>query len=102
MIDLLKLVLGEDNPDIIRKEFFSLTTEFERNIEKGMHENNVGLATKLRGLLKNNVKLKRSDKVRLLKIINRAKVRALMTGTDDGDRIFRNLDSIGGDILRLM
>ncbi len=100
-MDLLK-IFGANDPYVIRKEFFSLTTEFERNISEGVQEEVVDMAAKLRNMLLSNIKLNRSDKIRILKIINRAKVRALMLATDDGNRIFRNLDSIGSDILRLM
>ena len=91
-----------NDPMAMRKEFFYLTTEFEKNIEEGVQDDAIHFATKLRDIVRNNVKLNRSDKVRLLKTINRAKVRALLLGTSEGERIFRDLDYIGEDIVRLM
>ena len=101
-MDVFKSIFGEDDPYVMRKEFFSITSEFEKSVIADVREDAVDMAVKLRDLLRGNIKLNRSDKIRILKIINRAKVRALLLGTSDGTRIFRNLESVGSDILKLM
>ena len=101
MFDLLKTFLGDNNPRIMRKEFYSLTTRFERDVENSVQDNVVNLATRLREIL-HDVQLTRTDKIRLLKMINKAKVRALVLRTEDGNRTFQDLDLIGSDILKLM
>ncbi len=102
MIDVLKSIFGAEDPYVMKKEFFSLTSEFEKSVTTEVKEDVVDMALKLRNMLRGNIKLNRSDKIRILKVINRAKVRALLAGTDDGTRIFRDLDSVGSDILSLM
>lgn len=101
-MDFLRSLFGGDDPYVMRKEFFSLTTEIERNVTDGVRGEVVDMAARLRNMLRSSIKLNRSEKIRILKLINRAKVRALLLGTTSGDSIFRNLDSIGTDILRLI
>jgi len=103
-MDLFKNFLGLQSQDVTRKDFLLLTNEFEnttRDFKRG--EDVINLAKQVKNALKNvNVKLRHTDKINLLKTINRAKVRALLLGTPDGLKIYKDLDVIGSDILILI
>lgn len=90
-----------------RTAFIGLTSELEQStcIRKDGSDCRqvVDIAIKLRNMLVNNdLKLTHSDKVRTLRMINLAKVRALMQETPNGVDIFHALDSISGDVVRLL
>ncbi len=93
---------GENEQNGMRREFVSLATEFERVVEDGEHEESVTLATRIKRMMTNKVKLDKGDKIRVLKVINKAKVRALLLKTYEGEDIFKNLDRIGSEITKLM
>ncbi|HLC69307.1 MAG TPA: hypothetical protein VJH24_05700 [Candidatus Bilamarchaeaceae archaeon] len=59
-------------------------------------------ATKLRDLVVRDVSgIGYDGKIRLVKLVNRLKVRALLRDDEEGYRMFSRLESIGSDILRV-
>ena len=63
----------------------------------------VDTASKLRNQLRrNHCNLSHDEKVRIVKALNKAKVRALMGGTDESFSKFRSLDSISSDVVSLL
>ncbi len=112
MIETLKSIFTSEDPALKRKRFFGLTKELEDAVDNGSIcigegcgcDSAIDTAKKLRSLLlrEHDMQLQRSDKVRLIKAINRAKVRALLAGTNDGRRTFSHLDSISGDVVQLL
>jgi len=69
------------------------------------HEENnlVDSASRLRNQLRRHqCELSHDEKVRIVKALNKAKVRALMGGTDDSFSRFRSLDSISSDVVALL
>jgi hypothetical protein len=76
-------------------------------LEKALLEHSetkfVDTASRLRNQLRrNNCHLSNEDKVRIVKALNKAKVRALMGGTDESFSKFRSLDSISSDVVSLL
>jgi hypothetical protein len=60
-------------------------------------------AESLRNQLRSNSRpLTNDEKVRIVKALNKAKVRALMGGTTESYTAFRNLDSISSDVVQLL
>jgi hypothetical protein len=63
----------------------------------------VDAAAQLRNMLKTDeVSLTMAEKVRIIKSISKAKVRALMSGTKDNYRTFKVLDTISSDLVQLL
>jgi len=88
-----------------KEDFLSTTSQFESMINSAICETYlVDVASKLRNMLKRgDVVLQRSEKIRLLKALNKAKVKALLQkSTGEGYRVFRSLDSITNDMLMLL
>lgn len=112
MLESLKnMFTFTEDQTIRKKEFFGLTKEIEETIENGgicpgegcKCESVVDSAVRIRNmLLGEKLQLRRSDKIRLLKAINRAKVRALLSGTLEGKRTYNNLESISGEVVQLL
>ena len=100
MFDMIKSFVEDKDHALLRKEFLSLTSEFEKNTDDPIAENTVAIADRLRRVVKTKIPLERSEKIRLLKVLNKGKVRALLLGTDEGNRIFKNLDTISFDIIK--
>lgn len=66
-------------------------------------KNVVSHASSLRNMLRaSNSSLTNEEKVRIVKALNRAKVRALMDGTSESYTTFRVLDSISSDVVQLL
>ena len=63
----------------------------------------VDSAARLRNLLrKESSSLTHDERVRIVKALNKAKVRALMQGTTEAYSAFRSLDSISSDVVTLL
>ena len=95
--------LGQKNYE--KTEFLSVTSHLESIINSDIPSSyTVDVARKIRNMLKRgDVELEKSDKIRLIKTMNKAKVRALLqSGAGDSYRIFRSLDSITNDLLTLI
>ncbi len=110
MMETLKSIFTSEDPALKRKRFFGLTKELEDAVDSGSVcigegcDSAIDTAKELRNLLlgEHGIRLQRSDKVRVLKVISRAKVRAMLAGTNDGRRTFSHLDSISGDVAQLL
>ncbi|MDO8554432.1 MAG: hypothetical protein Q7S22_06500 [Candidatus Micrarchaeota archaeon] len=112
MMEALKSIFTSEDPALKRKEFFGLTQELEDAVDSGnicigegcRCDTVIDTARQLRNLLSSNenMQLQRSDKVRLLKVISKAKVRAILAGTNDGRKTFDHLDLISGDVVQLL
>ena len=89
-----------------REHFFSLTSHLEDRVlatTQHLGADIIDIASKLRNMLKENeLALSRAEKIRLIKALNKAKVKAFLGGTGDYYRVFRSLDSISSDVLRLI
>jgi hypothetical protein len=60
-------------------------------------------ASRLRNLLrKESSSLTHDERVRIVKALNKAKVRALMQGTTEAYSAFKSLDSISNDVVHLL
>lgn|GEM_PF-2836105 len=94
---------GEETLDT-RGRFLNLTADFERTVStdfpsKGSASKTVDMAKKIREVLGDKeLALVREEKLKLLKMINKAKVRALMSNEDFAFELFSSLDSISTDI----
>ncbi len=94
---------GEETLDT-RGKFLNLTAEFERTVStdfpnKGSASKSVETAKKIREVLgSKELDLAREEKLKLLKMINKAKVRALMSNEEYAFELFSSLDSISTDI----
>ena len=62
------------------------------------HASVVAIAVRMREILSGKVHLSTTEKVDITKILNRAKVRAFMVGTQEGYKTFRVLDTISEDV----
>lgn len=94
---------GEESLDT-RGRFLNLTADFERTVSVGFPNKSsasktVETAKKIREVLgSKDLALAREEKLKLLKMINKAKVRALMSSEEYAFELFSNLDSISTDI----
>ena len=92
--------LFNSNEDII-----SLASKLETIIESNLADPHYGeKAIAVASRIKNHVvtnEVGNAVRVRVLSLINRAKLRALSFGTMDSYRVFTALDSISGDLLRI-
>jgi len=89
-----------------KKRFLGLTSALETAIRYGNpsgYAQMVDTAAELRNILRNEeLDLTRGEKVRVVKSITRAKVKAFMDGTADSYRTFKTLDTISNDLVQLL
>ncbi len=89
-----------------KKKFMGLTSALETAMlaeDTSRYALMVDAAAELRNMLRNEeVELSRADKVRVVKTITRAKVKAFMAGTPDSYRTFKTLDTISSDLVQLL
>lgn len=89
-----------------KKKFMAVASALETAVaydDNSKYELMVDAASQLRTILAGDeVALTRADKVRVLKSLTKAKVRAFMKGSPESYRTFRTLDSISTDIVRLL
>ncbi|MFN7991559.1 MAG: hypothetical protein U0R44_05360 [Candidatus Micrarchaeia archaeon] len=63
----------------------------------------IDAASQICALLKDSeISLTVSEKLKVLRSLNRAKVRAFMTGMTDDYRTFKTLDAISGDLVQIL
>jgi hypothetical protein len=75
------------------------TAEFSESACSDIVDN----AARLRNILRQQgVTISRTEKVRIVKALNKAKVRALMHGSRECYGAFRSLDSISSDVVQLL
>ena len=105
MIEYLKNLVGIGEDGFSKKrEYTCLTSEFERTVStdfpsRKTADRTVETAKRIRNLLGNTeLGLEREEKLKLLKMINRAKVRALLANEDYTFSLFSHLDSISADV----
>lgn len=105
MLGFLKSFVGSGEEGTMR-EYATLASEFEKTVSIDFpHKNKVGktidTAKKIRNIISGNeLTLAREDKLRLLKMLNKAKVRALLANEDYAFELFSNLDSISADVAK--
>ncbi|MEK6978940.1 MAG: hypothetical protein AABW86_01855 [Candidatus Micrarchaeota archaeon] len=110
MFGVLKEFLGLETPQFARRtEFLNLASELERYVDADFPSKTGGrvvdVAKRIRSVLRRGVvsELDTQERVRVLKMLNRAKVRALVSTKDDsGYEIFRSLDSITSDVASII
>lgn len=109
MLGIIKTFLGNDGDIVsgkIRVRMLMAKLEGElANHERLDHScmNVVGIAKTLREILKKDcVDLTKTEKIKLVKMFNQAKVNAIRTGTDESFRVFNSLDSISSDLVTLL
>jgi hypothetical protein len=107
MIGALRSLIGMGDEELeSKKEYAALTADFEHTISADFPSRNnvahtVTTAKKIRELIcKPELALQREDKLRLLKMFNRAKVRALLSNEEYAYALFSSLDSISADVAR--
>ena len=81
--------------------------EVVRALEMAVMERNCGNVLDNASVLRNHLRskqahLSREDKVRVVCALNKAKVHALMRGTNESYTMFRNLDSVSSDVVSLL
>lgn len=90
----------------IKETFLELAARLEihnSTAAAGAGSEVIEIAKDMRDLLiHNQLELNRTEKVRVIKAINKAKVRALLSGNDEGCRTFSSLDSISADVMRVL
>lgn len=108
MLGVLKNLVGmeEDEPTTRLKEYASLAAEFEKTVSTDFPSRNtasktVEMAKQIRNILSGNeITLEREAKLKLLKMLNKAKVRALLANKDYTFELFSSLDSISADVAK--
>ena len=89
-----------------KKRFLGLTYALETAVRHGDpsgYDQVIDAAAELRNILRNEeLGLTRTEKVRVVKSITRAKVKAFMGGTSDSYRTFKTLDTISNDLVQLL
>jgi len=89
-----------------KKKLLAVTSALETAVaydDNSKYDLMVDAATQLRSMLAgDDVLLTGSDKVRILKSLTKAKVRAFMQGTTESYQTFRTLDTITTDIVKLL
>ena len=75
----------------------------EQSVAKNDNGDMVDRAARLRNNLRRNCSgISHDDKIRIVKALNKAKVRALMGGTDESFSAFTCLNSISSDVVQLL
>ena len=102
------IVVYEDSEDA-RRALSELSNELETTTvmvkEDGFrkHASIITLAVRIRELLSQNaLPLSHREKVEITKVLNRAKVRTFLAGTDEGFKTFRVLDAVSEDVRRYL
>jgi len=89
-----------------KKRFLGLTSALETAVRYGdssRYGHMVNAAAELRNILRNDeLDLTRAEKVRVVKSITKAKVKAFMEGTPDSYKTFKTLDTISNDLVQLL
>jgi len=89
-----------------KKRFLGLTSALETAVRYGdpsQYGRMINTAAELRNILRGeDLGLTRAEKVRVVKSITRAKVKAFMEGTSDSYRTFKTLDTISNDLVQLL
>ena len=103
MLESFRMFLGLNETEESRKRrLFALAQQLEEltGHSKSLLKNNtIEIARAIRDMLATEaVRVQEEDKLKISKIINRAKVRAIQTGSLDGYRMFKTLDSISEDV----
>lgn len=105
-MSILKMFFGEEGNDEHKKMLFlELASEFEaQSVSFGNPTGSIiDTAKRIRDMLvMSKLVLKKEEKIKLVKLMNRAKVRALMHDNEDAHAIFRSLDSISSDVTKLL
>jgi hypothetical protein len=88
----------------MKKRFMGLTSALEMTTDDpSRYDVVVDAASQLCTMLKaSEVSLTMSEKLRVLKSVTRAKVKAFRGGAVDDYRTFRTLDEISGNLVRLL
>ncbi|MFH1393339.1 MAG: hypothetical protein ABII71_06325 [Candidatus Micrarchaeota archaeon] len=90
----------------IRSRFIGLTSELEGSMPADFNcrcDRLIDVAMELRNMLKaEELALSRKEKVDVVKMLTRAKVKAFMLGTPHSFDTFRALDSISSDVIGLL
>ena len=67
------------------------------------HESVVAAAIRIREVLsRERPSLTNTERIEITKVLNRAKVRTFMSGTDEGYRAFRILDTVSEDVRKYL
>ena len=87
-----------------KKKVLGLTSALEMaNADPTRYDVVVDAASQICSLLKDeDVSLTMGEKVRMVKSVAKAKVKAFMGGTADDYRAFRTLDAISADLVQLL
>lgn len=87
-----------------KKKFMGLASALDMVYDDpSKYEIVIDAASQLRNMLKGeHLSLSMNEKVRVLKSVTRAKVRAFMGGNADGYRTFKTLDTISSDLVQLL
>ncbi len=87
-----------------KKRFMGLTSALEMvSDDPSRYDVVVDAASQLRSMLKGyEVSLTMSEKVRVIKTLSRAKVRAFVGGNTDNYRTYKTLDSISSDLVQML
>ena len=106
-MSILKIFFGDgDNQEYNKKAFLELASEFEVqsvSFKPNTAPNLVDAAKRLRDMLvMSRLMLRKEEKIRLVKMMNKAKVHALMRDSEEGYHLFRSLDSISSDVTQLL
>ena len=98
-----------ENVEDARMKLANLANELEANSmnikddSSSGHESVVAIAIRIRELLSEEThSLTNSERVEITKVLNRAKVRTFMSGTDEGYRAFRILDTVSEDVRKYL
>ena len=83
-----------------KKELMGLTSAMDFDVS---HAAVVDAASQVYAILKTQeVSLSLAEKLKVLKSVTKAKVRAFMTGEEDDYRTFKTLDLISNDLVQLL
>jgi hypothetical protein len=105
MLGTIRSIMGVEEKNI-SCAYIDLAADFEKTIatdfpSRKTAARTIETAKRIRNLLAGSeLQLEREEKLRLLKMLNKAKVRALLANQDYTFDIFTNLDSISADVAR--
>jgi hypothetical protein len=103
MFGILKNLFGSGAEDATERESALVSALEAAAFSENRCSDVVDSAARLRDLLRReSMALPPSEKVRIVKALNKAKVRALMHGTCECYGAFRSLDSISSDVVQLL
>ncbi len=101
-------IITYEDAEEARRVLAQLANELETHTvllkdNRSRHASVIAIAVRIRELLsQKNLGLTHMEKVEITKVLNRAKVRSFLMGTDEGFKTFRVLDTVSEDVRKYL